>query len=330
MAKNQDITGPPWWTLAQMLVWILQRLEIPPQDAEQFCTLNPKIIEVALNVLIRALFDAIYGAVEGLPVVAARVLCGHRYEDLAVFFQLPPSLAPGSLDVQMNEMRRLIGEPGVEFNPIWGKRTWPVRAPAAQTVPTPTRPTESAVADKAESIPSSAIGSEESQPPNKPDSVDAPTPAGPVRINVGGDPAIGRALTYALKRARPAYTADAPIVAENVESLSNSPVRSGEAKAPAQSPALKTDAASIPTEGASAAAKRKPRKKKAQGKIAEAAKKIWPCNGIVPLDLDPADLMHAIEGLYKREAAAKGPKEKPHNRPSWSTCKRFLKAQRST
>ena len=151
-----------------------------------------------------------------------------------------------------------------------------------------------------------------------------------MRINVGGDPAIGRALTYALKRARPAYTADAPIVAENVESLSNSPVRSGEAKAPAQSPALKTDAASIPTEGASAAAKRKPRKKKAQGKIAEAAKKIWPCDGIVPPDLDPADLMHAIEDLYKREAAAKGPKEKPHNRPSWSTCKRFLKAQRST
>ena len=69
---------------------------------------------------------------------------------------------------------------------------------------------------------------------------------------------------------------------------------------------------------------------KAQLEIAEAVKKIWSPDGIVPPDLGPADLMHAIEDLYKREAAAKGPKEKPHNRPSWSTCKRFLKAQRST
>ena len=316
MAKNQDITGPPWWTLAQMLVWILQRLEIPPQDAEQFCTLNPKIIEVALNVLIRALFDVIYGAVEGLPVVAARVLYGHRHEDLAAVFPPPPSPIPGAMDALLHDLRQFIVRSDVEYNPAWARRAWPARVSAA-----PPQPTESPVTDEAEPLLSSKVGSEESRLPNKPDSVDAPTPAGPVRINVGGDPAI---------RARPAHAVDAPIVAENVESLSNSPARSGEAKAPAQSPALKTDAASIPTEGASTAAKRKPRKKKAQGKIAEAAKKIWPCDGIVPPDLDPADLMHAIEDLYKREAAAKGPKEKPHNRPSWSTCKRFLKAQRST
>jgi hypothetical protein len=72
------------------------------------------------------------------------------------------------------------------------------------------------------------------------------------------------------------------------------------------------------------------RKKAAQEKIAEAVKKIWPPDGIVPLDLGPADLMHAVEDLYKREAAAKGPKEKPRKPPSWSSCKRFLEDQRST
>jgi hypothetical protein len=72
------------------------------------------------------------------------------------------------------------------------------------------------------------------------------------------------------------------------------------------------------------------RKKAAQEKIAEAVKKIWPPDGIVPLDLGPADLMHAVEDLYKREAVAKGPKEKPRKPPSWSSCKRFLEDQRST
>jgi len=83
------------------------------------------------------------------------------------------------------------------------------------------------------------------------------------------------------------------------------------------------------TETATAAKTKRRRKKEAQEKIAEAVKKIWPLDGIVPLDLDPAKLMHAVEDLYKCEAAAKGSREKPRG-PSWSSCKRFLEAQRST
>ena len=83
------------------------------------------------------------------------------------------------------------------------------------------------------------------------------------------------------------------------------------------------------TEAADTAAKSK-RTKKVQLEIAEAVKKIWPLDGIVPPDFGTADLMHAIEELYKREAAAKGSKEKPRDHPSWSSCKRFLEDQRNT
>jgi len=225
MAKNLDSTSPPWWTLAQMLVWILQQVEIPPQDAEQFCNeLNPKIIEGALNALTRALFNAIYGAVEGMPIGIARVLCGPRYVDLAALLQPPPSLESSALDALRYDLRQLIKQPGVEFNPVWGKRTWPARVPAA------TRSTESAVTDEAEPPPSSKVGSEESQPPNKPDSADASTQAASARIiNVGYDPDIVRALTHTLKRARPAHAVGASIVAEIVESLSD-------ASTPAEAP----------------------------------------------------------------------------------------------
>src|SRR5262249_21488101 len=81
-------------------------------------------------------------------------------------------------------------------NPAWGERIWPARVSAA-----PTRPTESA-----------EPGPEESQPPNKPDLVDAPTPAGPAGIiNIGQDPAIRRAIAHALERAKPAHEADVPV-----------------------------------------------------------------------------------------------------------------------
>jgi hypothetical protein len=74
------------------------------------------------------------------------------------------------------------------------------------------------------------------------------------------------------------------------------------------------------------------KKGKARLRIAEAAKKLWPPDGIAPLDVTPADLEHAIEALDKREAearsAASGKKEKPPAPPSWSSCKRFLEDQR--
>src|SRR5262249_41760419 len=196
------MSSPPWWTLAQMLVWILQPVVLPPQDAAQYCDeLTPKTIEGALNALTRALFDAIYGAVEGMPIVAARIWRGSRYEDLATLFQPLPSLEPGASDSLMYALRQLIRQPDVEFNPVWGKRTWPARVSAA-----PTQPTESA-----EPISAAEPGSEKSQPPNKSDSVDTSTPAGPARIiNVDYDPAIRHALAHALERAKPAPSALEP------------------------------------------------------------------------------------------------------------------------
>jgi hypothetical protein len=129
-----------WWSLAQTLIWIIRRIEIPPQDAEQFCNspeLNPKIIEGALNALTRALFNAICGVVEGMPIVKARVLCGHRYVDLATLFQLPSPLESSALDALIYEIRQLIGQPGVEFNPIWGRTTWPASTSEAEAAPAP-------------------------------------------------------------------------------------------------------------------------------------------------------------------------------------------------
>jgi hypothetical protein len=141
-ADNQDSISPRWWTLAQLLVWILQQVDLPPQDAEQFCNeLNPKTIEMALNALVGALFNALYGAVEGLPVVAARVPCGPRYVDLTTLFQPPPSLESGALDALRDELRQFIRQqPDIQFNPTWGRWTWPVCVSAAQAAPAPTRP----------------------------------------------------------------------------------------------------------------------------------------------------------------------------------------------
>jgi hypothetical protein len=215
MAKRLDSTSPLWWTLAQILIWILQQVERPPQDAEQFCNeLKPKIIEEALKALTRALFNVICGAVKGLPVVAARVLCGHYHKDLATLFPLPPSPTPGAMDTLMDELRQFIVQSDVEYNPVWGKRAWPCAN--EETAPTPARPTESA-----EPIPAVEPGPEESQPPNKSDLVAAPTPAGPVRsFNVGYvDPAIAHALVHATKRARPAVPPSEPAPATDVRDL---------------------------------------------------------------------------------------------------------------
>src|SRR5262249_50118436 len=107
-AENQNNTSPPWWTLAQMLVWIFLQVEIPPQDAAQYCNqLTPKTIEAALGALTRALFDVICGVVdEGMPLVAARIRRGVRYEDLTALFQPLPSLEAGALDTLRNELRQ--------------------------------------------------------------------------------------------------------------------------------------------------------------------------------------------------------------------------------
>src|SRR5262249_44438799 len=162
----------------------------PPQDAEQYCDeLTPKTIEEALDALTRALFNAICGAVEGMPTVAARIRCGPRCEDLAAFFQ-PLLSQPNALDALRYDLRQRIRQSDVKCNRVGGKRTCPARVSAAFP-----RPTEAA-----EPIPAAEPGPEESQPPNKPDLVDAPMPAGPARIiNVGYvDPAIAHALVHAI------------------------------------------------------------------------------------------------------------------------------------
>ena len=86
-------TSPSWWTRTQTLVWVFQRVTLLPQEAEQYCNeLNPKTIEVALNALVGALFDALYGVVEGMPMDIARVPCGFGYKNLAAFFPPLPLL----------------------------------------------------------------------------------------------------------------------------------------------------------------------------------------------------------------------------------------------
>jgi hypothetical protein len=230
--------NPPWWILAQILVWILQRVDLPPQDAEQFCKLNPKIIEGALDALTKALFNALY--VKGMPMTIARVLCGHRYKDLAAVFSLPPSLEPGAVDALKDDFREFIRQqPDIQFNPTWGRWTWPVCVSAAQAAPIPTRPSEPAVAAEAKPLPGSKVGSGE--PPSKPD---ASTPA-----NVGYvDPDVANAIDHFAKqaRARSARTAD-KIIAEiekslsDAKSLSDSLARSGEIEAPGSDPAARAE-----------------------------------------------------------------------------------------
>jgi hypothetical protein len=115
-------TNPLWWTVFQMLVWIAWRIEMPPQDAEQFCYApeNGDDVKAALKELTTALFRVIYGVVDGLPIVAARI----HGEDLATIFRR--SWVPGAEDTLFRELREFIMKFDVRFNPLWGKGTpWP-------------------------------------------------------------------------------------------------------------------------------------------------------------------------------------------------------------
>ena len=242
-------TNPLWWTLAQMLVWILLQFELSPQDAEQYCNdLRPQTIEATLNALVGALFNALYGVAEGMPMAVARVPCGRGYQDLAAFFPLPPSLDSGALNALKNELRRFIRQqPDIQFNPTWGRWMWPVSVSAAPAASTPTRPTESAVAESvtAPTDPSVTSVSPPAVPPTE-GSETASSPAespptaleraneettpgsshaaasteSPANLPSGGiDPAIRLALVHAIKRARPARAADVPVIAKSVVSL---------------------------------------------------------------------------------------------------------------
>jgi hypothetical protein len=177
-------TNPPGWTLFQLLVWIIQRREVSPEEAEELCySLNSEIVDWALDVLTTVLFKAVYGAVEGLPIVAAWV----GDEDLATIFRR--SWVPGAGDVLWHELREFIMKSEVRFNPRWATRiTWPTLLSAAQAVSTPTQPTEPAVADETELISSSEVEPEESQPPNTPDPVGALIHSTPATQAAPADP----------------------------------------------------------------------------------------------------------------------------------------------
>jgi hypothetical protein len=98
-----------------------------------------------------------------------------------------------------------------------------------------------------------------------------------------------------------------------------------------------------PRQGASAELPTKPQQDGALSKpvkwtetdraIIEAGKRIY-SDGVIPADIDPATLMHAIESLYKREAEAQsratGKHVKPRDPPSWHSCARFLKKWRTS
>ena len=240
------------WTLAQILVWFLLQFELSPQDAEQYCNdLKPKTIEDTLDALVEALFNALYGVVEGMPRTIAWIPCGHGYEDLTTFFRLPPSLESGALDALKNELLQFIRQnPNIRFNPIWGRWVRPVCVSAAPAAPTATRPTKSAVAESATTptdppspvpapvtsvsppavppteggtasspaeLPPAALerANEETAPGSSHAAASAGSPANLPSV----DPAMRLALVYALEKARPARAANVPVIAESVVSL---------------------------------------------------------------------------------------------------------------
>jgi hypothetical protein len=136
----------------------------------------------------------------------------------------------------------------------------------------------------------------------------------------------------------PTVTPDLPddvfgIKVSRTATLALVPVTAAEPTTKPTQPGPEPEIAMEAADTAMFAAKKK-KKGKAQLRIAEAAKKLWPPDGIVPPDVGPASLKHAIEALDKREAearsAASGKKEKPPDPPSWPSCKRFLMDQRGT
>jgi hypothetical protein len=270
MANDSGTANPPWWTLAQILVWIIRQVERSPQDAEQFCTSpewNPKIIERALNALTRALFDAVYGTVEGMPIVKARVLCGRRYVDLATFFQLPSPLEPNAADALMHEIRQLIGQLGVEFNPIWGRTTWPASTSEVEAAPAPVA--DAALKPTALESPQ-AVASEQSPSPDK-------------QLN---DPAVGLQASAGTQSAPEQPEACAQSTPEQPEALAMLPSLNGlRTKLAGLIAARATTIAQVVNASATPRAPKpppKPRYKPKVDPLIEALKEMYPPHGDVP------------------------------------------------
>jgi hypothetical protein len=208
MAENSDSTNPREWTLFQMLVRIIQRRAVSPEEAEEFyySPENRKIVAWASDVLAATLHYIIYETVEGLPIGAVHVLRGSRYEDLATLLSRQ-SLGSIYAAAEILELKQIIMRSVIKFDPRWGNWIpWPVPPPAlttrAEALPLEpasalelasesTPETESALesAPELESAPASTSadapespdhGTEESRPrdaqPLEPDLIDASTP----------------------------------------------------------------------------------------------------------------------------------------------------------
>ena len=110
MAQADDLnnTSSRWWSLAQTLVWIILKIEMPPRDAEQIAN-SPEInleIEGALNELKREFRKAALGVPKGMPIDKFRIPCGRHYVDLLTLFHLPRSAEPGALSAAMDQFER--------------------------------------------------------------------------------------------------------------------------------------------------------------------------------------------------------------------------------
>jgi hypothetical protein len=126
-------TNSPGLTQEQMLGWILERIEMPAQDAENCCdSLNSEIAEKTLRELAAKLFSAIYGSVEGLSIVPAWV----GGENIVTLFHRPLWGSAGGLnDALWAEILNFIKENSddIKYNPRWARRMWSARVPAAPT-----------------------------------------------------------------------------------------------------------------------------------------------------------------------------------------------------
>jgi hypothetical protein len=207
MAEDPSSTNPRWWSLAQMLVWIVLRIEMPPRDAEQIANspeMNPEI-EEAWNALKREFWKSVLGVPKGIPIDKFRILCGRRYADLLTLFHVP-SAEPGALSTAMDLFERDVRWQDVEYNSVWLKRTFPGPA-AAESEETPvTEPPPVSAADE-ETTPTVADASAPAvnteapaaKPPESPQAVASEeSPSPDKQLN---DPAVGVQASVGAQRA---------------------------------------------------------------------------------------------------------------------------------
>jgi len=151
---NNSITGRDRWrSLAQMLVWISQRTEMPPRDAEQLANAPEMHLksEGALNELKKEVYKELYrvkilGAARSWPIDKFRILWGDRYVDLLDLFRPLPGAASDIQAAIMREFVEAVRWPDVECNSDWLKRAFPAPAPAGDAS-TPVANTKAPVAE---------------------------------------------------------------------------------------------------------------------------------------------------------------------------------------